>query len=97
MFNLSVITYFYFKGIVHPKILIFWKCTSPQVSQDVDFSIGTDLEKFCITTLAHEWILCSEWVPSEWVQTADKNNDFSQSLNSLWSEKPCFCKKRIHH
>ncbi len=26
----------------------------------------TDLEKFSITSLAHQWILCSEWVPSEW-------------------------------
>ncbi len=24
-------------------------------------------------SLAQQWILCSEWVPSEWVQTADKN------------------------
>ncbi len=37
------------------------------------FLIGTDLEKLIITSLAHQWILCSEWVPSEWVQTADKN------------------------
>ncbi len=26
----------------------------------------TDLEKCSITSLAHQWILCSEWVPSEW-------------------------------
>ncbi len=29
----------------------------------------TDLEKFIyliIISLAHQWILCSEWVPSEW-------------------------------
>ncbi len=25
-----------------------------------------DLEKFSIKSLAHQWILCSEWVPSEW-------------------------------
>ncbi len=24
-----------------------------------------ELEKFSITSLAHQWILCSEWVPSE--------------------------------
>ncbi len=30
------------------------------------FFIGTDLEKFSITSLAHQWIPCSEWVPSEW-------------------------------
>ncbi len=32
----------------------------------VCFFMGTDLEKFSITSLAHQWILCSEWVPSEW-------------------------------
>ncbi len=45
----------------HPKCR--WVC----------FFIRTDLEKFSITALAQQWILCSEWVPSEWVQTADKN------------------------
>ncbi len=30
------------------------------------FFIITDLEKFCLISLAHRWILCSEWVPSEW-------------------------------
>ncbi len=39
--------------------------------QDVDAPpppplIETDLEKFSMTSLAHQWILCSEWVPSEW-------------------------------
>ncbi len=29
-------------------------------------TIGTDLEKISITSLAQQWILCSEWVPSEW-------------------------------
>ncbi len=28
--------------------------------------IRTDLEKCSITSLAHQWVLCSEWVPSEW-------------------------------
>ncbi len=32
----------------------------------VCFFIKTDLEKFSITSLAHQWILCSEWVPSKW-------------------------------
>ncbi len=26
----------------------------------------SDLEKCSITSLAYQWILCSEWVPSEW-------------------------------
>ncbi len=32
----------------------------------VCFFTGTDLEKYSMTSLAHQWILCSEWVPSEW-------------------------------
>ncbi len=32
----------------------------------VCFFIGTDMEKFIITLLPHQWIICSEWVPSEW-------------------------------
>ncbi len=32
----------------------------------VCFFMGIDLDKFSITSLAHQWILCSEWVPSEW-------------------------------
>uniref|UniRef100_A0A672R041 Single-stranded DNA-binding protein 2-like n=1 Tax=Sinocyclocheilus grahami TaxID=75366 RepID=A0A672R041_SINGR len=31
----------------------------------VCFLIGTDLKKCSIPSLAHQWILCSEWVPSE--------------------------------
>ncbi len=40
----------------------------PQAIQDVDeFVSSSDSEcKFSITSLAHQWILCSEWVPSEW-------------------------------
>ncbi len=34
--------------------------------QDVDeFASSSDLEKFSIMSLAHQWILYSEWVPSE--------------------------------
>uniref|UniRef100_A0A673M3A4 Uncharacterized protein n=1 Tax=Sinocyclocheilus rhinocerous TaxID=307959 RepID=A0A673M3A4_9TELE len=41
------------KGIVHPKIKV------------ICFYIRTDLEKFNIASLAHQWIICSECVPSE--------------------------------
>ncbi len=59
-----------FKGIGHPKMKICWQFTHPQAMQDVDefVSFRSDLEKFTITSLAHQWILCGEWVPSEWVQ-----------------------------
>ncbi len=32
----------------------------------VCFFIRTDLKKCSITSLTYQWILCSEWVPSEW-------------------------------
>ncbi len=40
----------------------------PQDCQDVDEFVSyweKYLEKCSITSLAHKWILCSEWVPSE--------------------------------
>ncbi len=45
-----------------------WKFTHPKAIQDEDefVSSETDFEKCSITSLAHQWILCSEWVPSEW-------------------------------
>ncbi len=56
-----------FKEIVKQKIYICWICAHPQAIQDVDeFVSSSDLEKFSIPSLAHQWILCSEWVPSEW-------------------------------
>ncbi len=40
----------------------------------VFFFIRTDLEKFSMPSLVHQWILCSEWVPSEWEsKTTNKN------------------------
>ncbi len=56
--------------------------------------MGTDLEKFSIISLVHQCILCNEWVPSEWVQTADKNITM---IHTLKSKKLCVCKKQIHH
>ncbi len=41
--------------------------THSQLIQDVDeFVSSSDLEKCSIASLSHQWILCSEWVPSEW-------------------------------
>ncbi len=51
--------------IGHPKILIRWKFTHPQAIQDVEEFVSSS-EQISITSLAHQWILCSEWVPSEW-------------------------------
>ncbi len=42
------------------------KNTHPQAIQHVDeFGSSSDLEKCSITSIAHQWILWSEWVPSE--------------------------------
>ncbi len=55
-----------FKGIVHPKMKLCWKCPHSQAIQDVDeFVSSSDLEKCSITSVARQWILRSEWVPSE--------------------------------
>ncbi len=54
------------KGTVHPKIKIVWKFTHPQ-------AITSSELMWRNWALHHKWILCNEWVPSEWVQTADKN------------------------
>ncbi len=54
------------KGTVHPKIKICWKFTHPQAI------ISSEL-MWRNWALHQKWILCNEWVPSEWVQTADKN------------------------
>ncbi len=35
------------------------------------FFISTDLERYSITSFTQQWMLCSEWVPSEW--ESDKN------------------------
>ncbi len=47
------------KGIVHPKMKLM-KMYSPS-----GLVTSTGLEKCNITSLSQQWILCSEWVPSE--------------------------------
>ncbi len=61
------ILFFCHKGTVHSKLKTCWKCAHPQVIQDVDeFVSSSDLEKCSIASVSQQWILCSEWVPSEW-------------------------------
>ncbi len=53
-FFLYILLKFYLKGI-------------GKANQDVDkFVSASELQKFSITSRAQQWILCSEWVPSEW-------------------------------
>ncbi len=62
------------------------------------FLVRTDLEKFRLTSLGHQWILCSEWVPSEWVQKLikhhNKPHDSSPSGKVLWRKQLSVCKKQ---
>ncbi len=58
------------------------------------FSISANFEKCNIASFADQWIFRMR------VQTADKKHysnphDFSQSIESLWSEKLCVCNKQI--
>ncbi len=46
--------------------------TETPLDQD-EFVSSSDLEKCVSASVSQQWILCSEWVPSKWVQTADKN------------------------
>ncbi len=58
-----------------------------------------DLITFNIASLAHQWIICSEWVPSEWEskQLIKTLHLFCPSVNVLWSKKLLVCNKQIHH
>ncbi len=50
------------------------------------FFIGADLKKCSIASLACQWMLCSEWVPSESKQLIKHHNNpqhFSSSINVL--------------
>ncbi len=55
----------WFKGIVHPKMYIYSPSGHSSCRWVCSF-IRTHLEKCNITSLAHQWMLWSEWVPSEW-------------------------------
>ncbi len=83
--------------VVHPKEIIYWKmyCIHSQAIQD-DFSLTEKIWINLALLLAHLWILCSEWVPSEWeskqlIKTSQSSttnpHDSNTSINILWSEK----------
>ncbi len=71
------------------------KFTYPQAIQNMrefESSFEQDLEKCCIT-LAHQWIFCSEWVPSEW-EFKHHNNDSSPRINILWDVYNMFIRNK---
>ncbi len=45
------------KGIVHTTMKICF--------EKKEFVSSSDLDKYSITSLDHQWVLCGEWVPSE--------------------------------
>ncbi len=46
-----------------------------QAIKDVDkFAASSDLGQYSISSLAHQWILRSEWVPSEWESKESPNS-----------------------
>ncbi len=69
------------------------------------YLMGTESEKCSIASLAHQWMLCSEWVPSEWEskqliktsQVIHTTPESRPSINVLWIEKLHVCKKQINH
>ncbi len=88
---------------------ICWNLGHP-ICKWVCFFVRTDSEKYSITSLAHQWILCSEWVPSEWesiqlIKTSQLSacnpHLSSPSIVTMSSqceeEKLCVCEKHIHH
>ncbi len=64
----------------------------PQTIQDVDeFVSSSDLEKCVSAWVSQQWMLCSEWVPSEW--ESDKNITIIHTtpVHQLmsWEDKTC--------
>ncbi len=76
---------------------ICWKRTQPQAIQDLDeFVSASDLEKCSIASFAQQWMLCSEWVPSEWEsKQLIKHHNNPQVINILWNKKLHVCKKHF--
>ncbi len=60
-----------FKAIVYPKMKIFLKVSSPSDHQRCRWVTSSDSEKCVSASVSQQWMLCSEWVPSEW--ESDKN------------------------
>ncbi len=69
-FRFKFTPFFFFKQTRFIKAnKIHLNCIYPQAIQDVDEFVSSSQqiwEKFSITSLALQWMLCSEWVPSEW-------------------------------
>ncbi len=79
---------------------LYWTCTLIYLSpwkrcRWVCFFIRTDLNNFSITSIAHQWILCSEWVPSEW-ESKQLIKHHNNTVHSIPSINVSWSKKQIH-
>ncbi len=56
------------------------------------------LKMFCMPSLAHQWIHCSQWVPSEWefkrLIKASQWSTSNPSVNVLWSKNLHVCEEK---
>ncbi len=66
----------------------------PQAIRDVnEFVSLSDLEKCNITLLVHQWIHCTEWVPSEWEsKQLIKTSQFQQIIHRTPVYQSCEAK-----
>ncbi len=66
--NASMLLFFYLKNSSprNENVLRMYLLSGHPSCSWVCFFMETDLENCIITSLAHQWILCSQWVPSEW-------------------------------
>ncbi len=67
--------------LLHPKM----KACKKMSSSKMCFFMGTDLVKCSIASLAHQWILCNEWVPSEIIQQFEMKNILMMQLVNWWT------------
>ncbi len=63
------------------------------------FFIETDLEKFSFTSLSHQWMLYSVWVPSEseskqLIKHHNKSTRLQSSINILWIKSCAFVRNK---
>ncbi len=78
-----------------------WKIAEDWPSGDsrcrwVCFFFGTDLKKFSIALLVHHWIICSEWVPSEWEsKQLKKHDDNPQLIHTIPVHQLTSCEVKI--
>ncbi len=82
--NIFTMRFSFLKGIVQPEMKIYLS-SGHRRCRLLCFFIGTDWEKFSIISLAHQWILCGEWVPSKYHFITHNNASSSEEEYPLLS------------